>query len=495
MLLRLRVTGFKNLIDLDVRFGPLTCIAGDNGVGKSNLIDALVFLGATARGTLLDAVSAVRADGTAAASPASLFFRSGTMQGNEMRFEADLLIPTEGVDDGGRHVVASSTLLRYRLHLGLEQQRLLLLDEDLRPLPTQEHLDALAFSKTAVWRDSVIHDHEIVGIDRATQQRAPDQSIDTEGTATRLWMESTDQVFESLDRRKTPRTMLAGVNPTAAPTAWLAKQELTSWRSLHLETSALRTPDLVTSVAGVQIGPRGEHLPATLRRLSISPPDADIVTRERAEDAPLRVAGWLDRLIGGVQTVGVDEDAARNTLAIYAVDLRGTRYDARALSDGTLRFLALALLESERDPIVICLEEPENGVHPERIPALIDLLEATAVDTRFAVDATNPLKQVILTTHAPAIVRAVPDESLLYAETVTRRFAKKRVKVVALRWLRETWRDTLAGDPTAAVARGYLFPYATLLTPEASSEHNGTRRVSEHPDLQALRFAEQEPQG
>ena len=67
-------------------------------------------------------------------------------------------------------------------------------------------------------------------------------------------MESTDQVFESLDRRKTTRTMLAGVNPTAAPTAWLVKRELTSWRSLHLETSALRTPDLVTAVASAQIG-------------------------------------------------------------------------------------------------------------------------------------------------------------------------------------------------------------------------------------------------
>jgi AAA15 family ATPase/GTPase len=28
MLTRLRVTGFKNLFDVDVRFGPFTCIAG-----------------------------------------------------------------------------------------------------------------------------------------------------------------------------------------------------------------------------------------------------------------------------------------------------------------------------------------------------------------------------------------------------------------------------------------------------------------------------------
>lgn len=34
MLTRLKVSGFKNLVDVDVRFGPFTCIAGANGVGK-----------------------------------------------------------------------------------------------------------------------------------------------------------------------------------------------------------------------------------------------------------------------------------------------------------------------------------------------------------------------------------------------------------------------------------------------------------------------------
>jgi AAA15 family ATPase/GTPase len=37
MLTRLRVNGFKNLIDVDLHFGPFTCIAGANAVGKSNL--------------------------------------------------------------------------------------------------------------------------------------------------------------------------------------------------------------------------------------------------------------------------------------------------------------------------------------------------------------------------------------------------------------------------------------------------------------------------
>jgi predicted ATPase len=48
MLTRLKVSGFKNLMDVDVSFGPFTCLIGPNGSGKSALLDALAFLGAVA---------------------------------------------------------------------------------------------------------------------------------------------------------------------------------------------------------------------------------------------------------------------------------------------------------------------------------------------------------------------------------------------------------------------------------------------------------------
>jgi AAA15 family ATPase/GTPase len=43
MLTRLKVSGFKNLTKVDIRFGAFTCIAGVNAVGKSNLFDAINF--------------------------------------------------------------------------------------------------------------------------------------------------------------------------------------------------------------------------------------------------------------------------------------------------------------------------------------------------------------------------------------------------------------------------------------------------------------------
>ena len=63
VLTRLGVEGFKNLDRIDVRLGPFTCVAGPNGVGKSNLFDAISFLAALADKPLVEAASTVRGGG------------------------------------------------------------------------------------------------------------------------------------------------------------------------------------------------------------------------------------------------------------------------------------------------------------------------------------------------------------------------------------------------------------------------------------------------
>lgn len=69
MLTRLCVKGFKNLVDVDIHFGPFTCIGGPNRMGKSNLFDAILFLQALADRPLVEAAMAVRGgERTSAAS-------------------------------------------------------------------------------------------------------------------------------------------------------------------------------------------------------------------------------------------------------------------------------------------------------------------------------------------------------------------------------------------------------------------------------------------
>ena len=101
MLTRLRVFGFKNLVDVDISFGPFTCIAGANGVGKSNLLDAILFLSALADRPLLDAALSVRDQGGKTGDIRGLFHHVGDHFDEEMRFDAEMIIPETGADDLG----------------------------------------------------------------------------------------------------------------------------------------------------------------------------------------------------------------------------------------------------------------------------------------------------------------------------------------------------------------------------------------------------------
>ena len=74
-----------------------------------------------------------------------------------------------------------------------------------------------------------------------------------------------------------------------------------------------------------------------------------------------------------------------------------TPIPATRLSDGTIRFIALlATLLSPSPPPLVCIEEPELGLHPDAVALLADLL----------VDASERM-QLVVTTHSDALVSAL----------------------------------------------------------------------------------------
>ena len=81
-----------------------------------------------------------------------------------------------------------------------------------------------------------------------------------------------------------------------------------------------------------------------------------------------------------------------------------TRWDASALSDGTLRVLAVAAaVLSVAEGSLVVIEELDNGLHPSRARKLLEALGATAKRRSL---------RLLLTTHNPALLDAVSDESL-----------------------------------------------------------------------------------
>jgi len=81
---------------------------------------------------------------------------------------------------------------------------------------------------------------------------------------------------------------------------------------------------------------------------------------------------------------------------------------ATRLSDGSLRYLCLlAILLDPTPPPLICIEEPELGMHPDILPKIADLLIAASERT-----------QIVMTTHSDVLIDALSEhpEAILVCE-------------------------------------------------------------------------------
>jgi ABC-type polar amino acid transport system ATPase subunit len=149
---------------------------------------------------------------------------------------------------------------------------------------------------------------------------------------------------------------------------------------------------------------------------------------------------------------------------------------AQSLSDGTLRFLGLAILEEDSyGSRLICLEEPENGINPKKVGEMVRLLEDMATDTNFEVNDDNPLRQVIINTHSPLVVSNVSDESLYLAKAkeMYDEAKQRKISFTGFSALKSTWKTSLAG--LEATSLGDIMTY--LDTAETTTER--TLRASE----------------
>ncbi len=466
MLTRLKINGFKNLVDVDIQFGAFTCIAGANGVGKSNLFDAIRFISALATNSLRDAALSVRDKrGRRPSDLRAIFNKMGNESAQTLSFEAEMIIPTEAVDDLGQVANATTTFVRYAVELGYREDEsqptlssLVLLKEELTHIKIRDAARRLQFDHSVKnWRKSAVTGRRTVPFISTDEQDG--QRFIT------LRQDGHQGRPKQFLAASLPRTVLSTVSAAESPTALIVRRELESWTLLQLDPAALREPDTFITPPGLQ--PNGSHLPATI----------DYLNRQQGID---KVALRLRELLEDVEQIQIDRDARRELISLEVVEKDGTIYPAHALSDGALRFLALSILDMDHSIGLICLEEPENGIHPARIPALLQLLQEIAVDVTAPVSNENPLRQVIINTHSPAVVRQVHDDELLVAELVEADVDGKPRKQVQFNGLSDTWRSEQA---QSAVSREQLFYY---LNPIFGQQLVAQGRVMDRPDLKQL---------
>src|SRR5262245_31481508 len=343
----------------EISLQPLNVLIGRNASGKSNLIEALGLL----RGTPKSFTGPIREGGGI-----SEWLWKGSATAPEARIEATIDYP-----DG---IMA----LRYRICFTMVGQRLEITDEVIE----NER-------KTSSYESDVYFFYRyqsgvpVLNIREAVEKQAGRD----EGRARRyLKRDELNPEQSVLSQRKDPGQYpeITYLGNTMSEIRLYREWNLGRYTAPRLPQKADLPEDFLLEDAS--------NLGLVLNDLQHSVAKQNMIERLRAfytgaEDISTRIHG------GTVQVFIHERGLAQPV-------------PATRLSDGTLRYLCLlTLLCHPSPPPLLCIEEPELGLHPDVLPTIADLL----------VDASQRT-QLIVTTHSDTLVSALTDvpESVLVCE-------------------------------------------------------------------------------
>ncbi len=217
----------------------------------------------------------------------------------------------------------------------------------------------------------------------------------------------------------------AGIsNPTLSKStgAWI-RSRLDRWRLYHVHDTSATSPMRKTARVADNdyLRPDGSNLASFLYRLKETEKFASAYSLIRK--SVQRVAPFFDDFL--LKPDNLNSDVIKLAWKHKSSD---KYFGAAALSDGSLRFIALTTLflqPLELRPSVILVDEPELGLHPSTITLLAALMRQTSVET-----------QIIASTQSPLLLDHFDPEDVLVANRVDSATTLTRLSSAPLKdWL------------------------------------------------------------
>ena len=180
---------------------------------------------------------------------------------------------------------------------------------------------------------------------------------------------------------------------------------LSGFRFLDLDVNALRKP----STPGQEVlSDKGENLSSVL---------AGICEDDATKQALIEWTKELTPL--DVTDIKFPQASLGGDIQLQVVEAGGREISAESTSDGTLRFLAyLAAFLGRKPADFYFFEELENGIHPNRLHLLISLIRQRTHEAGI---------QIVGTTHSPALLDFLDDDSLQSASIIYRSGDESRI--------------------------------------------------------------------
>ena len=193
----------------------------------------------------------------------------------------------------------------------------------------------------------------------------------------------------------------AGISQACQGTAAWVQSCLDSWRIYHFHDAGDRSPmkRIVDINDNHFLRPDGSNLPAYL-----------LFLREQYSPNYRFICNVIQRVTPFLQDFQLEPQRLnQDKIRLEWIHKSSDQYfDVSSLSDGTLRFICLAVLllqPSEVRPSVILLDEPELGLHPYAITMLASMIKSASEET-----------QVIISTQSPLLIDHFDPEDVLVTE-------------------------------------------------------------------------------
>jgi len=405
MLTRIEIDGFKTFDGFALDLNPFLVIVGPNATGKSNLFDAFQLLSHLASDDLRAAFTGLRGD------PDELF-RIGPdgRSGDSMRLAAEVLLNPVVQDPWGRIETIKFTRIRYEVEVRRKSD-----DRGIERLVVVRETAVPILSSKDRWRPH--GDRPSAAFRKAYMKYGrptPFLSTQDEDGDPSFHIHQDARAGRKRSALAAEATILSSITSAEFPHLFALREELRSWKFLQLDPGALRKPSPKNAPESLE--PDGSNLATVLARIK-----AETRTDTRPLGNLADIAGGLAALISGTTGVDVEEDELNRRYRIQIRAAGAHPFSSQVVSDGTLRVLALlTMLHDPKHAGLVCFEEPENGIHPARLEALIGVLRkmVTRADVE-PVDESVPLSQMLLNSHSPVVLSHLDESEMVLADTVT----------------------------------------------------------------------------
>lgn len=388
MLKSLRLENFKSFKNAELSLGDLTVLVGTNASGKSNIRDAFRFLHGISRGySIAEIIGEKYGEGGVLQWRG---IRGGTKEITYCGADSFAIAISFSVHDGdtkydmGYYIKLKLDDAAPFPYIALEK---LTCRQKEHPLFDANSMSILLANAISVrfydtWESRYVDDLNKINIARSDLISNYIPALFQLATGVKPQSISIDEGFNI---------------PITKRFCELALNAISDMRFLEISPDVMKLP----TYAGQNVlGDRGENLSSVM---------LDIC---RDETRKAILLDWLQALTPmDAKDFDFPEDFTGKVL-LRIEEASGQKTTAHSASDGTLRFLGLlaALLGNQRSRFYF-FEEPENGIHPNRLSLLLQLMEQ---------EVANGSMQIVITTHSPLLLNFLSPANLEYASLMYR---------------------------------------------------------------------------